>query len=99
MVVKTPRGGYDGHGVRVVEHAEQARAVLGEQAYQEAFDRGHAMTFPHAIDYALEVKRHARPRTDDNVHPMPLTRRERQIAALVAQGGVYARLAALQFAA
>ncbi|GAA4830454.1 LuxR family transcriptional regulator [Saccharopolyspora rosea] len=75
------------------EHAEQARAVLGEQAYQEAFDRGHAMTFPHAIDYALEVKRHARPRTDDNVHPMPLTRRERQIAELVAQGNTNKEIA------
>ena len=28
VVVKTPRGGYDGHGVRVVEHAEQARDWL-----------------------------------------------------------------------
>ncbi|MBB5155790.1 LuxR C-terminal-related transcriptional regulator [Saccharopolyspora phatthalungensis] len=68
------------------EHEAQTRAALGDEAFQEAFDRGRQLSLTHTIDFALEVKRNTRARTEDNVHPMPLTRRERQIAELVAQG-------------
>ncbi|WP_246868780.1 LuxR C-terminal-related transcriptional regulator [Saccharopolyspora sp. ASAGF58] len=68
------------------EHEAQTRSALGDSAFQAAFDRGRQLSLADTIDFALEVKRHARPRADDNVHPMPLTRRERQIAELVAQG-------------
>ncbi|MHA6805118.1 ATP-binding protein [Salinifilum ghardaiensis] len=69
-------------------HAEEehaARQDLGETAFQEAFDRGYHTPHGQAIDLALESKKHTRARSE-NVHPMPLTRRERQIADLVAEG-------------
>ncbi len=68
------------------EHVEWARAALGEAAYQDAFERGMKLPTGMALDYALEVKRHAREAPRDNVTQMPLTRREREIAELVAQG-------------
>ncbi len=67
-------------------HEEQARAVLGDNAFAEAFDEGNDWATGTAVDYALEVKKRAREESKDNVHPMPLTRREREIAQLVAQG-------------
>lgn len=75
------------------EHQAQTRTALGEEAFQEAFDRGRRLSVPHIIDFALEAKRHARARTEENVHPMPLTRRERQIADLVAQGSTNKEIA------
>ncbi|MDA3630394.1 LuxR C-terminal-related transcriptional regulator [Saccharopolyspora oryzae] len=75
------------------EHQAQTRTALGEEAFQEAFDRGRQLSVQHIIDFALETKRHARTRTDENVHPMPLTRRERQIAELVAQGNTNKEIA------
>ncbi|MCI2420454.1 LuxR C-terminal-related transcriptional regulator [Saccharopolyspora sp. K220] len=75
------------------EHEAQTRTTLGAAAFQESFDRGRQLSLAHTIDYALEVKKHARPRSEDNVHPMPLTRRERQIAELVAQGNTNKEIA------
>lgn len=74
-------------------HLSQTRSALGEEAFQEAFDRGRRLSVPHLIDFALETKRHARARSEENVHPMPLTRRERQIAELVAQGNTNKEIA------
>ena len=68
------------------EHVERVREALGEQAYQEAFDRGYEMPPVAAHDFALETKKRGSTSRRDNVHPMPLTRREREIAELVAQG-------------
>jgi DNA-binding NarL/FixJ family response regulator len=75
------------------EHEAQARTVLGGKAFQEAFGRGRQLSLSQTIDYALEVKKHARARTEENVHAMPLTRRERQIAELVAQGNTNKEIA------
>ncbi|MER7014635.1 LuxR C-terminal-related transcriptional regulator [Saccharopolyspora sp. NPDC000359] len=75
------------------EHQAQTRTALGEEAFQDAFDRGRELSVQHIIDFALEAKRHARVRTEENVHPMPLTRRERQIADLVAQGNTNKEIA------
>jgi non-specific serine/threonine protein kinase len=75
------------------EHEAQARTVLGEEAFQEAFSRGRQLSLAQTIDYALEVKKLARSRTEENVHPMPLTRRERQIAELVARGNTNKEIA------
>ncbi|QUH00779.1 tetratricopeptide repeat protein [Saccharopolyspora erythraea] len=70
------------------EHVSRVREALGDRDFQEAFDRGYEMPPAAAHDFALESKKHARAATArrDNVHPMPLTRREREIAELVAQG-------------
>ncbi|MGP4020211.1 LuxR C-terminal-related transcriptional regulator [Saccharopolyspora sp. 5N708] len=75
------------------EHEAQTRASLGDGAFQEAFDRGRQLSLNSTIDYALEVKKNVRARSEDNVHPMPLTRRERQIAELVAQGNTNKEIA------
>lgn len=62
------------------------RDALGPAGFREAFDHGYHLTSEAALDYALEAKKHNRPVSQDNVHQIPLTRRERQIAGLVAQG-------------
>ncbi|SFT66148.1 non-specific serine/threonine protein kinase [Actinopolyspora lacussalsi subsp. righensis] len=76
-----------------VEFAEQHRAqlvatreALGEDTYNESFDRGYHWQHDTAIDFALETKQRSRETQRENVHPMPLTSREREIAQLVAQG-------------
>ncbi|WP_406689198.1 LuxR C-terminal-related transcriptional regulator [Saccharopolyspora sp. ID03-671] len=72
------------------QHLMQIRTALGPESFDEHYERGREMSLGHAVDYALEIKRHSRRSTaesaEDNVHPMPLTRRERQIADLVAEG-------------
>jgi DNA-binding NarL/FixJ family response regulator len=63
----------------------QARDALGDAAYNEAFRHGQELTYDDAIAYALGERREPTvpPQRDDS---SPLTRRERQIADLVAQG-------------
>src|SRR5215467_297903 len=69
-----------------------ARARLGEKAYAAAFDKGAWMNFPDAIAYALEEK----PSTPTRVShgQQNLTRREREIAALGAEGRSNKQIAA-----
>jgi predicted ATPase/DNA-binding CsgD family transcriptional regulator len=57
----------------------RATAVLGEQAAARAFEEGRRLTLDDAIAYALSGERPPRP-------PGGLTRREAQVAALVARG-------------
>jgi len=61
-----------------------ARDRLGEKAYAAAFGRGTQMNFAGAIAYALEEKPSA-PTRQSSVQES-LTRRELEIAALVAEG-------------
>ena len=73
------------------QHLMQIRTALGPESFDEQYERGREMSLTHAVDYALEIKQSARrsssgAESEDNVHPMPLTRRERQIADLVSQG-------------
>ncbi|WP_017974222.1 ATP-binding protein [Actinopolyspora halophila] len=67
-------------------HLLATRQVLGSEEYNDAFDRGYRWSSEAAIDYALELKQRSRASSRENVHPMPLTSREREIAQLVAQG-------------
>ncbi|ASU78268.1 LuxR family transcriptional regulator [Actinopolyspora erythraea] len=67
-------------------HLVATREALGDEAYGDAFDRGYHWEHDTAIDFALEVKQRSRETSRENVHPMPLTSREREIAQLVAQG-------------
>jgi DNA-binding NarL/FixJ family response regulator len=68
------------------------RSQLSEEAWEAAFAEGRAMGFEEAMEYALSDKKRPSP-----LVPMPeepsaaqppvvLTRRERQVASLVAQG-------------
>ena len=63
--------------------AEQILTALGDAAFTEAFGRGRALRLSEAISHALgehEVTAAA------PAAASPLTRREREVAALVAQG-------------
>ncbi|NKQ54217.1 LuxR family transcriptional regulator [Amycolatopsis sp. K13G38] len=72
------------------EHClKMARSVLGDEPYQTAWDRGRALDAAAAIEYALTDRP---PGKKDSAPPAapgyggPLTRREREIARLVATG-------------
>ncbi|MDH6279016.1 ATP-binding protein [Prescottella agglutinans] len=75
--IPTTRGHHDAARRR-------ARRELGDRAFDNAFGRGFEMGFADAVDYALDE------RSDTEAEPAPtetpLTRRERQVAALVARG-------------
>ncbi len=69
------------------------RSQLSEEAWEAAFAEGRAMGFEEAVEYALSDKKRSPP----TLVPMPeepsaaqppvvLTRREREVASLVAQG-------------
>jgi predicted ATPase/DNA-binding CsgD family transcriptional regulator len=75
-----------GHLVDHHEACEQrARAALGDAAFGDAFARGQALAYDDAIAYALDER--SRPGTPaPPAEPASLTRRERQVADLVAQG-------------
>ena len=69
-------------------YVDAARAMLGETAWEEAFAQGRAMSAEEAAEFALSEEVVPTPEsppgggeTDD-----PLTRREREVAALVARG-------------
>jgi len=72
-------------------HREQsevsARETIGEAAFAAALARGRAMTIDEGVAYALDQKQQARPAPLANSQrPVLLTRREQEIAVLVAQG-------------
>ena len=64
---------------------QQTRANLGHTAYLDAFGRGRALPLADAIAYALDERRSTTPPPPSG-GTTPLTRRERQVAELVAQG-------------
>jgi len=69
-----------------------ARAGLGDAAFDAAWSDGRAMSLEQAIDYALEAAGPPVPSTAADVAPVtrrqpsPLTRRECEVAALIARG-------------
>ncbi|MES5821324.1 LuxR C-terminal-related transcriptional regulator [Streptomyces sp. RG80] len=72
---------------RTPEH--HARQVLGDEAYERAHRRGGRLSTDAVVAYALrETREPAAPaRTTGSVpEEVPLTRREAQVAALIAQG-------------
>jgi serine/threonine-protein kinase PknK len=67
-----------------VQGEGRARAVMKDQAFQDACARGRALPVSEAIVYALGEPR-AEPSADDAAGPA-LTRRESQVSQLVADG-------------
>lgn len=63
----------------------QTRAALGEDVHKQLHDKGRSLPIEVAVGFALDEKSTLADR-DDTTEPSPLTRREREIAALVAQG-------------
>ncbi len=80
-VVKTPRGGYDGKGVRVVESAEQA------QDWIDALEPGGALLVEELVDFTRELAQQIarRPSGDAVAYPVVET---------VQRGGVCAEVIA-----
>jgi len=69
------------------ECRQQVHDALGESAFTEAFDQGRGLTYEHALAEALDQPQPATPSQSPARHsPSPLTRREQQIAQLVARG-------------
>ncbi|MGW4757702.1 ATP-binding protein [Streptomyces chartreusis] len=66
-------------------YEEQSRRALGDEAFLAAFQKGTEFTFDQAVAYALSKKTSAPAPASQNV-PAVLTRRERQVADLLAQG-------------
>ncbi|QGK70815.1 LuxR family transcriptional regulator [Allosaccharopolyspora coralli] len=72
-----------------VQHEEETRTALGDDTFDQEFERGYRMTSAGALDFALEVKKRPKPAPTKETaggDEVKLTRREREIAALVAQG-------------
>jgi DNA-binding CsgD family transcriptional regulator len=74
-------------------YLDTARTELGEEAWSAARNRGRTMTLDEAVEYAMTTHTatpHASPH--EGGPPVVLTRREREVAALVARGLTNARI-------
>ncbi len=86
----SPRFGAQHWNIPHEESMAQARQSLGDEAFEAAFRRGNELTLDQALEYALGQK----PRKAGATPPGPpprgthtvLSRRERQVAELVARG-------------
>ncbi|MFG3230626.1 ATP-binding protein [Streptomyces antibioticus] len=66
---------------------ERVRTALGPAALRRGYDRGAALALPDVVAYALDENGGDPPeRPADAAHGVRLTRREAQVAALVAEG-------------
>jgi non-specific serine/threonine protein kinase len=68
------------------ECERQSRRALGEQAFQTAYQHGRGLAPGDAIAYALNEQPQAEPPPARTTQTMTLTRREREVADLVAEG-------------
>jgi non-specific serine/threonine protein kinase len=64
----------------------QTRHTLGEKAYQTAYQHGKGLAPDDAIAYALNEQPQAEPSPARTTQTTTLTRREREVADLVAEG-------------
>jgi non-specific serine/threonine protein kinase len=64
----------------------RAREALGQQAFEAACERGRCLTAEEAVAYALGEEAEAPPTPEPGPSLPQLTRREREVAELVAQG-------------
>jgi len=64
----------------------QARKLLGKARFRELFRRGSLLGLDEAVRFAQETRDALEPRPAARVEPSPLTRRELEVADLVADG-------------
>jgi DNA-binding CsgD family transcriptional regulator len=75
------------HLVSVHDHQkDQVRRALGGKAYDTEFERGDQMGIDDAISYALEERSRTRKAAATHRPKEALTRREREVASLIADG-------------
>ncbi|MGP3979609.1 ATP-binding protein [Streptomyces sp. KR80] len=86
QTIGAPLSGY-GHLVRYHDECTvRTRAALGAAAFRDTVKQGAGLSYDEALDYALEDRLPAEPGGGAAERPSPLTRRETEIADLVAQG-------------
>ncbi|GDY32332.1 ATP-binding protein [Gandjariella thermophila] len=68
------------------EYLQRTRTVLGARRFAAAFQRGRELPIEQAVDYAVAARSPKTPTSPAPPREPPLTRRERQIAELVAAG-------------
>ena len=64
----------------------QARQLLGTQQFRQLFRQGSQLSLAQAVPFALGVTTDDEPPPSTEVEPSPLTRRELEVADLVADG-------------
>jgi non-specific serine/threonine protein kinase len=85
QLMGAPAGGVPDLSAYHEQYTQRTRTALGERAYQVAAARGGRMSLEEAVAYALdEPARPAAPKP--GAEPTPLTRREQQVAELIARG-------------
>ncbi|WP_327321965.1 LuxR C-terminal-related transcriptional regulator [Streptomyces sp. NBC_01210] len=85
QAIGAPLSGY-GHLVKYHDECESRTSqALGATAFRAAVRKGSRLSYGEALGYALEEHLAAEPSGEDE-RPSPLTRRETEIARLVAQG-------------
>ncbi|MEV7966805.1 LuxR C-terminal-related transcriptional regulator [Sphaerisporangium sp. NPDC088356] len=86
QTVGTPMAGF-GHLIYYRDECgRRVHEALGDPAYKAAMQRGARLSLDEALAYALEDSGLLAPCADGAVRPSPLTRRETEIARLVALG-------------
>ena len=76
---------------------DDARRALGEEGYLSAYAAGRDMTRDEVVAYAVDARRPAAPVVAPAVSEGPLSRREMEVAELVADGATNAQVAARLF--
>jgi non-specific serine/threonine protein kinase len=76
---------YPGLAAHHEQCERQTRRALGEQAFQAAYQHGMGLAFDDAIAYALKEKPRAEP-SPASTETTTLTRRQQEVAELVAEG-------------
>ncbi|MEU7852152.1 LuxR C-terminal-related transcriptional regulator [Nonomuraea sp. NPDC049141] len=90
--IGAPLSGF-GHLVRYHDECEsRTRNALGDSAFDSAVRKGGRLSYDEALGYALQED--TPPDEKAQTEPARLTRREREIAALVAQGMTNKQIAA-----
>ncbi|GGO90270.1 LuxR family transcriptional regulator [Wenjunlia tyrosinilytica] len=84
--IGAPLSGY-GHLVRYHDACEaQTRKALSESAFRTAFKEGTRLSYQEALAYGLQERMPQEELAEGAGRPSPLTRRETEIAGLVAEG-------------
>ncbi len=65
---------------------QRARGMLGKQRFRELFRQGSQLSLDQAVAFAEEVEVNADPPPTAPAEPSPLTKRELEVADLVAEG-------------